>query len=91
MAATWRVIFRSRLYEAVLGGRSGLPTLGSAVEPHDPQDTSSGRSFASRQGLPKGAGAWPTGDLFHHHPDHAARATDAELEALMQKWRDTHP
>src|SRR5436309_2772930 len=48
------------LYEAVLGGKVRVPTLGSPVELSIPKNTSSGRTFRLKgKGLPKAAG---TGD-----------------------------
>jgi DnaJ-class molecular chaperone len=78
------------LYEAVLGGKVRVPTLGSAVELSVPKNTSSGRTFRLKgKGLPK-AGGTP-GDLFVTTRIILPDANDAELEALMQKWRDSHP
>jgi DnaJ-class molecular chaperone len=78
------------LYEAVLGGKVRVPTLGSAVELSIPKNTSSGRIFRLKgKGLPKAAGA--TGDLFVTTRIVLPDGNDAELEALMQKWRDGHP
>ena len=58
------------LYEAVLGGKVRVPTLGSAVELSIPKNTSSGRTFRLKgKGLPKAGG---NGDLLGHHPNHAA-------------------
>ncbi len=77
------------LYEAVLGGKVRVPTLGSAVELSIPKNTSSGRTFRLKgKGLPKAAG---TGDLFVTTRIMLPDGNDAELEALMQKWRDAHP
>ena len=77
------------LYEAVLGGKVRVPTLGSAVELSIPKNTSSGRTFRLKgKGLP-GAGA--TGDLLVTTRIMLPNGNDAELEALMQKWRDAHP
>jgi DnaJ-class molecular chaperone len=77
------------LYEAVLGGKVRVPTLGSAVELSIPKNTSSGRIFRLKgKGLPKAAGA---GDLFVTIRIILPDGNDAELEALMQKWRNTHP
>ena len=77
------------LYEAVLGGKVRVPTLGSAVELSIPKNTSSGRIFRLKgKGLPKGGGA---GDLFVTTRIMLPDGNDAELEALMQKWRDAHP
>jgi DnaJ-class molecular chaperone len=78
------------LYEAVLGAKVRVPTLGGAVELSIPKNTSSGRVFRLRgKGLPKTGGA--TGDLFVTTRIMLPDGNDAELEALMQKWRDTHP
>src|SRR5450631_506042 len=85
-----RVELPITLYEAVLGGKVRVPTLGSAVELSIPKNTSSGRTFRLKgKGLPKAAGA--TGDLFVTTRIMLPDGNDAELEALMQKWRDGHP
>jgi DnaJ-class molecular chaperone len=77
------------LYEAVLGGKVRVPTLGNAVELTIPKNTSSGRTFRLKgKGLPKASG---TGDLFVTVRIMLPDGNDAELEALMQKWRDQHP
>ena len=76
------------LYEAVLGGKVRVPTLGSAVELSIPKNTSSGRTFRLKgKGLPKAGGA---GDLFVTTRIILPDGNDAELEALMEKWRDGH-
>src|SRR6202140_4755445 len=76
------------LYEAVLGGKVRVPTLGSAVELSIPKNTSSGRTFRLKgKGLPKPAGGG-AGDLFVTSRIMLPDGNDAELEALMQKWRD---
>jgi DnaJ-class molecular chaperone len=78
------------LYEAVLGGKVRVPTLGNAVELSIPKNTSSGRTFRLKgKGLPKTGGG--TGDLFVTTRIMLPNGNDAELEALMQKWRDGHP
>jgi DnaJ-class molecular chaperone len=77
------------LYEAVLGGKVRVPTLGNAVELAIPKNTSSGRIFRLKgKGLPKGVGA--AGDLLVTTRIMLPDGNDAELEALMQKWRDGH-
>ena len=77
------------LYEAVLGGKVRVPTLGNAVELSIPKNTSSGRTFRLKgKGLPKAGG---TGDLFVTTRIMLPDGNDAELETLMQKWRDQHP
>ena len=78
------------LYEAVLGGKVRVPTLGSAVELSIPKNTSSGRTFRLKgKGLPKAGGA--VGDLFVTTRIMLPDGNDTELEALMEKWRDGHP
>src|ERR1700686_5050469 len=78
------------LYEAGLGGKGGVPTLGSAVELSIPKNTSSGRTFRLKgKGLPKATGT--AGDLFVTIRIVLPDGNDAELEALMQKWRDGRP
>ena len=85
-----RVDLPITLYEAVLGGKVRVPTLGSAVELSIPKNTSSGRTFRLKgKGLPKAPGT--TGDLFVTTRIMLPDGHDAELEALMQKWRDGHP
>jgi DnaJ-class molecular chaperone len=79
------------LYEAVLGGKVRVPTLGSAVELSIPKNTSSGRIFRLKgKGLPKPVGGL-NGDLFVTTRIMLPDGSDAELESLMQKWRDSHP
>jgi DnaJ-class molecular chaperone len=85
-----RVDLPITLYEAVLGGKVRVPTLGGAVELSVPKNTSSGRTFRLKgKGLPKAGGA--AGDLFVTTRIMLPDGHDAELEALMQKWRDGHP
>jgi DnaJ-class molecular chaperone len=77
------------LYEAVLGGKVRVPTLGSAVELSIPKNTSSGRTFRLKgKGLPKAGG---NGDLLVTTRIMLPDGNNAELEALMQKWREAHP
>src|SRR6266851_2556220 len=84
-----RVDLPITLYEAVLGGKVRVPTLGSAVELSIPKNTSSGRTFRLKgKGLPKPGAA---GDLYVTTRIILPDGNDAELEALMQKWRDGHP
>jgi DnaJ-class molecular chaperone len=85
-----RVDLPITLYEAVLGGKVRVPTLGSAVELSIPKNTSSGRTFRLKgKGLSKPTGA--AGDLYVTTRIMLPDGNDAELEALMQKWRDGHP
>jgi DnaJ-class molecular chaperone len=84
-----RVDLPITLYEAVLGSKVRVPTLGSAVELSIPKNTSSGRTFRLKgKGLPKAGGA---GDLYVTTRIILPDGNDTELEALMQKWRDGHP
>lgn len=84
-----RVDLPITLYEAVLGGKVRVPTLGGAVELSIPKNTSSGRTFRLKgKGLPKSGG---TGDLFVTTKIVLPDGNDSELEHLMQKWRDGHP
>jgi DnaJ-class molecular chaperone len=84
-----RVDLSITLYEAVLGGKVRVPTLGSAVELSIPKNTSSGRTFRLKgKGMPKAGGA---GDLLVTTRIILPDGNDSELEALMQKWRDGHP
>ncbi|MCA1391383.1 J domain-containing protein [Bradyrhizobium sp. IC3123] len=87
--ADLRIDLPVTLYEAVLGGKVRVPTLGNAVELSVPKNTSSGRTFRLKgKGLPKAGG---TGDLFVTVRIMLPDGNDAELEALMEKWRDQHP
>jgi len=84
-----RVDLPITLYEAVLGGKVRVPTLGGAVELSIPKNTSSGRTFRLKgKGLPKAGGS---GDLFVTTKIILPDGNDGELEQLMQKWRDGHP
>ncbi len=84
-----RVDLPITLYEAVLGGKVRVPTLGGAVELSIPKNTSSGRTFWLKgKGLPRATGS--TGDLFVTARIVLPDGNDSELEALMQKWRDGH-
>ena len=78
------------LYEAVLGAKVRVPTLDGAVELSIPKNTSSGRTFRLRgKGMPV-RGKDP-GDLFVTVRIVLPDGNDAELEALMQRWRETKP
>jgi DnaJ-class molecular chaperone len=84
-----RVELPITLYEAVLGGKVRVPTLGNAVELSIPKNTSSGRTFRLKgKGLPK---AGTAGDLFVTIRIMLPDGNDAELEALMEKWREGQP
>jgi len=79
------------LYEAVLGAKVRVPTLSGAVELSIPKNSSSGRTFRLKgKGLP-GRGKAAAGDLFVTTKIVLPDGNDAELEALMEKWRSTKP
>jgi DnaJ-class molecular chaperone len=85
-----RVDLPITLYEAVLGAKVRVPTLDGAVELSIPKNTTSGRTFRLKgKGMPKGKGA--VGDLFVTVRIALPDGSDAELEALMEKWRSQHP
>jgi DnaJ-class molecular chaperone len=77
------------LYEAVLGGKVRVPTLDGAVELAIPPGTSNGRTFRLKnKGMSTKAG---TGDLLATVRIALPEGEDAELEALMRKWRESKP
>ncbi len=73
------------LYEAVLGGKVRVPTLAapSALDPEEHLERPPFRSSKAPKGLP--------GDLFVTTRIALPDGNDAELEALMEKWRADHP
>ncbi|QDM18709.1 DnaJ C-terminal domain-containing protein [Tardiphaga sp. vice278] len=82
-----RVELPITLYEAVLGAKVRAPTLSGAVELSIPKNTSSGRIFRLKgKGMPKVGGT--SGDLYFITRIMLPDGNDAELEALMEKWRD---
>lgn len=77
------------LYEAVLGGKVRVPTLDGAVELAIPPGTNSGRTFRLKgKGFP---GKDRKGDLLASIRVVLPDGQDAELEALMRRWRDNKP
>jgi DnaJ-class molecular chaperone len=77
------------LYEAVLGGKVRAPTLEGHVELTIPPGTNSGRTFRLRgKGFPMKGGH---GDLLATVRIMLPEGGDAELEALMKKWRADKP
>ncbi len=78
-----RVDLPITLYEAVLGGKVRVPTLGNAVELSIPKHTSRGRTFRLKgKGL---SNAGTVGDLFVTTRIVLPDGKDAELEALIEK------
>ncbi len=73
----------------MLGAKVRVPTLDGAVQLSIPKNTSSGRTFRLKgKGLPnKGE----PGDLLVTTRIALPNGNDAELEALMEKWRTDHP
>jgi DnaJ-class molecular chaperone len=77
------------LYEAVLGGKVRVPTLDGAVDLSLPPGTNAGRTFRLKgKGLRSAAGV---GDLLATIRIVLPDGSDAELEELMRKWRETKP
>ena len=81
------------LYEAVLGAQVRVPTLDGAVHLSIPKNTTSGRVFRLKgKGLPiKGQDACRPWRFVRDYAYQLPDGHDAELEALMQKWRTGHP
>ncbi len=79
------------LYEAVLGGKVRVPTLGGEVEMSIAPGISGGRVLRLRgKGLPAG-GEQAAGDLLATIRIVLPSAPDSELAELMRKWRDAKP
>ena len=79
------------LYEAVLGAKVRTPTLSGEVEIAIPPGTSSGRVLRLRgKGLPA-SGEAPAGDLLATLRIAMPAHEDADLAALMRRWRDEKP
>ena len=79
------------LYEAVLGAKVRVPTLGGEVEMAIPPGASSGRVLRLRgKGLPA-SGDLPQGDLLATLRIAMPAGEDADLTKLMQRWRDEKP
>ncbi len=79
------------LYEAVLGGKVRVPTLGGEVEMSIAPGMSGGRVLRLRgKGMPATAGQ-PAGDLLATVRIALPSSADAELTELMRRWRDHKP
>jgi DnaJ-class molecular chaperone len=77
------------LYEAVLGAKVRVPTLGGAVELSIPPNTSSGRTFRLKgKGFPAKGGA---GDLMATVRIVLPEGSDQSLDELMTSWRELKP
>ncbi len=77
------------IYEAVLGGKVRVPTLGGAVELAIPAGTDSGRTFRLKGKGLKSKTA--TGDLLATARIVLPEKPDDELKALLKKLRDSEP
>ena len=79
------------LYEAVLGGRVRVPTLGGEVEMSIAPGMSGGRVLRLRgKGMPA-TGEQAAGDLLATIRIVLPNSPDHELTELMRKWRDRKP
>ena len=81
------------LDEAVLGAKVRVPTLDGAVQLSIPKNTSSGRTFRLKgKGMPHktAPNLVGFGDLLATTRIVLPDGNDAELDALMEKWRATH-
>lgn len=77
------------LYEAVLGAKVRVPTLGGPVELSIPANTSSGRTFRLKgKGFPAKSGA---GDLMATVRIVLPEGSDQALDELMTSWRELKP
>jgi len=77
------------LYEAVLGAKVRVPTLGGPVELSIPPNTSSGRTFRLKgKGFPAKSGA---GDLMATVRIVLPEQRDQALDELMTSWRELRP
>ncbi len=77
------------LYEAALGGKVRVPTLDGHVELTIPPWTNSGRTFRLRgKGFPAKSSK---GDLLATIRIVLPEKSDADLDALMKKWRSEKP
>jgi len=74
------------LYEAVLGGKIRVPTLGSAVELNIPVGIDLKKSLRL-----KGKGLFGKGDIFVTLLVVLPEGGDPDLESLMRFWRDQKP
>jgi DnaJ-class molecular chaperone len=84
-----RVDLPITLYEAVLGTKLRVPTLGGAVELAVPPGSGATRTFRLKgKGLPQRSGR---GDLLVTTRIVLPDRKEPELEELMRRWRDTKP
>lgn len=78
------------LYEAVLGAKVNVPTLGGKVELNIPAGSNGGRTLRLRgKGLPNPGGG--SGDLFVALRITLPDERDPALTALMQEWKEQKP
>ena len=79
------------LYEAVLGGKVRVPTLGGEVEMSIAPGMSGGRVLRLRGKGMRAAGEQAAGDLLATIRIVLPDSPDRELTDLMRKWRDRKP
>ena len=86
-----RVELPVTLYEAVLGAKVNVPTLDGMIELSIPAGARAGRTLRLRgKGLPAANGQ-PAGDLLITPRIALPEQSDADLDELMQRWRDEKP
>ena len=81
-----RVDIPITLYEAVLGAKVRVPTLGGEVELNLPPGVDTAKSLRL-----KGKGLFGSGDIFVNLRIVLPEGGDADLESLMRFWRDQKP
>lgn len=74
------------LYEAVLGAKVRVPTLGGSVELNLPAGINTAKALRL-----KGKGLHAAGDLYANIRIVLPEGGDPDLEALMRFWRDSKP
>jgi DnaJ-class molecular chaperone len=79
------------LYEAVLGGKVRVPTLGGEVEMSIAPGMSGGRVLRLRGKGLSATASQPAGDLLATVRIILPNSPDSELTELMRKWRDRKP
>lgn len=81
-----RVDLPVALYDAVLGGKVRVPTLGGEVELNLPPGVDTSKALRL-----KGKGMFGKGDIFVHLRIVLPEGGDPDLESLMRFWRDQKP
>lgn len=84
--ADLRVDLPITLYEAVLGAKVRVPTLGGEVELNLPPGVDTGKALRL-----KGKGMFGKGDIYVHLRVVLPEGGDPDLESLMRFWKDQKP